>query len=673
MRDNAPRTRPQVPSALAKKTKRQRFQKAVDDIRSYVVKPESLILEMDGGERGVVWNTLYHWATEAQYKRNRMSEEYATRWKQLHEELLAGDDHADTVMFNGTELTRGQVLGVALNMGTDSNRKKLLEGYEWDYDATLAELQRHGVNRDKWRTIQKVWKMIDDLGPEAFDVYENATGVRPEKVPGVDIVLENGTVITGGYYPVYYNHDLRGQHAQLNRVAELQATGGALTANNLGRKNVDGGAMESRTSMVAPLDLTLNVVPTHLRKQIMYISHWPGISDTYRILNHPDTREAIFETYGESQHTSLMAWLENIALDGSPIPSTRLPAPFETGLRHGRMMATVGFFGVKVGTLAETVFGIGSTMHVVGSANTVRGLSNLVTGGTEFALANSRELRDSKTTWNRELRELQTATTDPNVTPTQRRRQAVTTALMMPMGFAQQLQNYIAWYAGYNQAQLRGYTEAASFAHADITLRRSQGLNSPKDAAGSQRGGELHRTLMVAASWSVTFTGLLYQLTRQVGTPGRAGKAAAMTSFLIGVMYGPRLLMDYWRQQLPEDDENWTQYLLANTYGDLTQGVPLVRETGGILMGFTPGGPLALSILDKDAAGALLLGQLVSGEKRVGDLTESQLKSVLTLISTASYAAGVPLPINQVAEWGNLALTDTELENFRDLVFGSPN
>jgi hypothetical protein len=148
-----------------------------------------------------------------------------------------------------------------------------------------------------------------------------------------------------------------------------------------------------------------------------------------------------------------------------------------------------------------------------------------------------------------------------------------------------------------------------------------------------------------------------------------------MTTFLIGVMYGPRLLMDYWRQRLPDEDEDesWTQYLLANTYGELTQGIPLVRETGGILMGMSPGGPLALSILDKDAAGVLLLGQLVSGEKDVEDLSEAQLKSVLTLISTASYAMGVPLPINQLAEWGNLALTDTELENFRDLIFGSPN
>ena len=305
----------------------------------------------------------------------------------------------------------------------------------------------------------------------------------------------------------------------------------------------------------------------------------------------------------------------------------------------------------------------------------MRGLSDLVTGGTEFALTNSRELRDSKTTWNRELRELQTARTDPNVTARQRLRQQVSATLMMPMGFAQQMQNYIAWYAGYNQAQRMGQTEAESITHADITLRRSQGLNSPKDVAGSQRGGELHRTLMVAASWSVTFTGLLYQLTRQVGTPGRAGKAVAMTSFLIGVMYGPRLLMDYWRQRLPseEEDDSWTQYLLAHTFGELTQGVPLVRETGGILMGMSPGGPLALSILDKDATGALLLGQLISGEKDVDDLSEAQLKAVLTLISTLSYAMGVPLPINQLAEWGNLALTDTELENFRDLIFGSPN
>ena len=63
-------------------------------------------------------------------------------------------------------LTRGSVIAMALNMGTEANFKKLTEGYKWD-EGQVRDLVNRTLTADEWKFVQGIWGIFDGLHPKA--------------------------------------------------------------------------------------------------------------------------------------------------------------------------------------------------------------------------------------------------------------------------------------------------------------------------------------------------------------------------------------------------------------------------------------------------------------------------------------------------------------------------
>lgn len=120
----------------------------------------------------------------------------------------------------GINLTKSQMLSIAMNLGTADNRAKLfsnvpidLEGAKnWNEDTVLTMLNDNMTAKD-WGTVQKTWDISAGLWPQVRDHEKRISGFAPEEVKAVpfDVKMKDGTVIhmDGGYYPL--SRDLRGQ------------------------------------------------------------------------------------------------------------------------------------------------------------------------------------------------------------------------------------------------------------------------------------------------------------------------------------------------------------------------------------------------------------------------------------------------------------------------------
>ena len=60
---------------------------------------------------------------------------------------------------------------VALNLGNEGNKAKLLGGYGWEEATLRAELDKVMTAED-WVMVQDIWDLIDTLWPEIAEINE---------------------------------------------------------------------------------------------------------------------------------------------------------------------------------------------------------------------------------------------------------------------------------------------------------------------------------------------------------------------------------------------------------------------------------------------------------------------------------------------------------------------
>lgn len=139
----------------------------------------------------------------------------------------------------GTKFTREQLLSVALNTGTESNRSKLLEGELWTPEALEAVLSR--LSEEDWRRVQQVWDLLDTLWPKIAALEKKLTGVAPPRVEARSFTNQFGD-FRGGYYPVVYDFT---QRRGMNLIEDTTPQDQVLASGLFNNANVTPGRATS--------------------------------------------------------------------------------------------------------------------------------------------------------------------------------------------------------------------------------------------------------------------------------------------------------------------------------------------------------------------------------------------------------------------------------------------
>ena len=82
---------------------------------------------------------------------------------------------------DGMELTRENLIAMALNWGNSGNRSRLLSGLQMSESAVKDILEKHMRAKD-WKFVQATWDHLEEYGDKVNDVIEKTTGNPMKRV-----------------------------------------------------------------------------------------------------------------------------------------------------------------------------------------------------------------------------------------------------------------------------------------------------------------------------------------------------------------------------------------------------------------------------------------------------------------------------------------------------------
>jgi hypothetical protein len=671
---------------------------------------------LDGGERvGMTYQLLTRPFVDAQNAEfmlqraaltpvidalnNRSKEQIARHNSRLFIPELKNDQ-------NDGNLFGHQVLAVALNVGNQSNLKKMLLGEGWanpeddssiSIDNPILQAVLSKMTKEDWELVQLIWDQMDSLYPQLAEVKRKASGITPPKIEASPVETEWGT-FRGGYYPVKYDSN-RSQRAALNEERLAANTDSMFNTSGGIHASVTASATNERTGFYDPIRLSLDVVPNHFQETIHYITHHDAVRQVNKLIRDSRVAKVIKEKLGVDEYNQLRPWLNDIAKDGMETPTKSFIDDVFGRLRFG---ITLGLMGFKATTGIIQVSGIFNTMAEVGGLETLKvipmvGRANFVrafrriTGRPQdmddamgFAMQNSKVLPHRIQTMDREMRKVFNDLNDPKNKIAKTGAGEVMRKLGQGMSpkWARALQEasmkhiaYIqlytvdlpSWYAAYEKKLGETGSETEAFQYADWVVEQVQGSGATKDLASVTRGKtETHR----AFTMFMTFFSSLWNAMRDTGRGAKSGAystsaVAAKAMFMITL---PVIFDMMMRGQLfDEDDEFEKEKLLTNLALFPLASIPYFRDVAsGFLSGYGYNVSPAAAMLERGIQGSRgMVENLLTDE----DITRAQAENTSKL---AGALLGIPGTAQAWATGEHLYQVLEEGEDFtvRELLFG---
>ncbi len=310
---------------------------------------------------------------------------------------------------NDRYITKETLLSVALNMGTASNRERVLETYGMDTGPVLQVLDNELSAKDI-RFIQAVWDHINSYWANLNAMNNRLYGRGIGKVEGIKFHLKNGE-LDGKYYPIRYDSEtsMRTGDITINEQA-LQRMSGA------GTFSIGMGSTKSRmlTSGGQNLITDLTVYPKHVSEVIHAIAMREASVDVYKLISDPDIKSAVVNGLGIDTYRVLRDWAQDNWK--TPIERSGPLSKLIDALQSGNSYATMAFRNStallnilpNLGVFYRSMIRLSGDKMMEGAFRARRALASLYLTGNyakqkEFIMEKSAFLRDRQSTLDADL------------------------------------------------------------------------------------------------------------------------------------------------------------------------------------------------------------------------------------------------------------------------------
>lgn len=649
---------------LQNPSKGEQVLSGIKGIDAALLKMEQLITWMDGGDiNGPMRRHVWQRIANAEVRENDMRVTYTGKifeiMSKLDKKRLA---EKITVAQVATTFERSEILALALNLGNEGNKGKLLASGNgkgpWT-EADLAAITSH-LDAAEWQAVQDMWDAINELWPEIEALQKRLSGVAPPKIEAIPVVTPYGT-LRGGYYPIIYDPRRAADVADRADVAA-----GKLFENTYLKPETQHGFTKERVKYERPLLLDLDRAASHIIAVIHDVSHREAIMDAHKLLTDPAIRAEIEARYGREVYQQFVPWLQSIANDN--VKNDGLKGP-NAALRGIRSRATMVGMGFRISTILTQVAGLSSAMEMVSPRFMAMGLAEFVRNpmaAWQRVNAASGEMRHRGKQMDRDIRD-------------ELRRLAGKTGgldaarkfAFHGIGYMDKVVTVPTWLGAYAQ-HLKAYpgdVDGAT-AFADRAIRLSQGGGGAKDLAAIQRQNEGTKLVTMFYSYFSAYYNRQRTWGRDAKRAIQRGDYADFPSLLARQVFmtiGPAVLSQLLVGQGPGDDETWPEWVLKKIALYPFMAVPIVRDAvnamdSGYGYTFSPAGR-TVQELGPDMYSTLK--NLVEG-----DADPRQV--VKQVITTTGYALN--LPTGQLATtvdnvW--LAIEEDDL-SLRDFVLNRP-
>lgn len=580
-----------LPFSDADLTRWQKLGQAYTGLMDWVLRPETVVEWLDGGETGPWHDYLWNQAEAAQQSRidlrNRVGGMLAEVTGKLTRTERADLQRLVHIRSLNRSVSRNTIIAVALNMGNAGNREKLMRGGYVDKgqvvpftDAAIAEMLGNLTQKDA-EMVQGIWDAVNSLWPDIVAQQERLSGVPPEKVEPAPLTFttRDGTPVTlrGGYYPAVYDPRVGKAGVKQARAAEEQIMGG-----NFSRAMTSKGHTKERTEYAAPMLLDYHrVLSRHLNDVITDLSHRGYVKQALRVLEDPELKALIQERLSEGAYHALHGSVKN-AVRGASVaePGSSMAEKIGDAVLTNTAVAALGFriplvFANTVVAPIQAAARVGPQWLAKGYLTYYRNpmrQTTLIHELSPFMAERSNSLDES---YQAVLGKLSGKTGI---------RAAAMKVAMEVHRWTVPLAERAIWMGRYQQAQAAGAGMDEAVRLADKAIRQTQQAGAPKDLAAAERDPRYKWVRMfigpmVIMNNRLQESGMRGLFLGKVQSPARALGTWLAAAVLSNAMFELAMLRG------PSDDDDdglgwddWAAWLARKSLLFPFQTFPLLRD-----------------------------------------------------------------------------------------------
>lgn len=274
-------------------------------------------------------------------------------------------------------LTKEQVIALALNWGTERNRQRAMETAK----VTEVEMEKafQEILTDKdWEFIIRTWDHINSFFTERSKVQEELYGNPLKKEEGITFTIGGRTII-GQYYPIVYNPEVNASISdkEVEDIAKTMVSSNAILGTGM-------SATKSRLDVVKDKSLLLDfdVIPNAITEAINHVTMRKAVTDINRLVANKEFQNYIVEKFGMNSYQFLRTWVRDNWKD----EAAKLDAfgKIVTTLKRNTSMAIMAG---RVSVAIQNTLNIPVAVYRIGTGNVLRAVNHAGVGfyghGTE--------------------------------------------------------------------------------------------------------------------------------------------------------------------------------------------------------------------------------------------------------------------------------------------------
>ena len=581
-----------------------------------LMKVETFLRRMGGGKNGFAVKYIYDpisRATQAFNERKEVSMRRLAKDVGIYSKRELFDMRNDHLYTVGElyGLTKEQLIMIALNWGTESNRQRVMETTKANEVEIERAFQEHMTDKD-WEFVIRTWDHINSFFDERSRVQEELYGNPLKKVKGLTFSI-GGRNIEGQYFPIVYNPKVNASVSdnQVEDIAKTMVSSNAVWGTGM-------SATKSRLDVVKDKSLLLDfdVIPNAITEAINHVTMRKAVTDVNKLISNRELQNYIVDKFGADTYQFLRTWVRDNWQD-EPAKTNDFDRLILTLKKNTNTAVMVG----RVSVALQNALNIPVAFYRIGVGNTIRAINHAGIGfyghGTttynntrDFVLEHSIFMRERVQTLDKDLKQglsiggkgLRLG--DTNVGGYTVEQLADIRDDINQTGFRLLTETDFAlsipvWKFAYDQkqAELIGkegvsleWIEQQSIEAGDRAVRDIFGSGDTKDAAAIQRA---RSSIMQMFIPFYSYANTLYNIITE-GNYARkdTGDYARFVKVLWWSLVVPAIGMMAYKAMTNGDDdkpEDLAKSFIEELVAQGTMGVPLVRDITNMAMKFILG------------------------------------------------------------------------------------
>ena len=393
----------------SKTTKNAIFNKMANFVES-LQQIKTILRRLDGGKGGPAEMYIYDTINRArQHFNERLESETMRLAKNValysRKELYKIRNKRGYQVGDARNLTKEQVMALALNWGTERNRQRAIETVKAN-EVEIERLFQDVLDDRDWEFIIREWEQINSFYPERSAVQERMTGNPLKKEEGITFRI-GGRTIEGQYYPIMYDPKTSGKSSnhEMEDIAQSFMSSNATFGYGM-------SATKSRLDKVKDkqLLLSLDVIPRAITESINHITMREAVTDVNTLINRKEFADYITNKLGASEYQYLRQWVR----DQWTTEVSRL-TEFDNMMQMIKRNISSAVMAGKVSVAIQNVANVPVAMEQLGAARVMRALYRAGVGvygrgsgryneTREFVLGKSVMLRERVQTLDKDMR-----------------------------------------------------------------------------------------------------------------------------------------------------------------------------------------------------------------------------------------------------------------------------